>query len=114
MLTYVASRRVADYALPPSLSLCRPDVLVSLVLSLVPFMRNAFAHKDDEDFTAIRILVRSVQFVPAEHVVAGTKILAGHAHAPLEHDNGVPALVRVLGFDIAGGKFNLHVDPSHL
>src|SRR5450759_2238412 len=112
-LVGLALRCVLLDALPAFVSLGLPDVLVSLVLALVPFMRNAFTHEHDEDLAAIGILVGAVQFVPAEHVVAGTQILAGHAHAPLEHDYGVPALVGMLGLDIAGGKFDLHVDPSH-
>jgi hypothetical protein len=67
-------------------------------------MRNALTHEDDEDFAAIRVLVGSVQFVLAEDVVAGTQILAGHAHAPLENDDGMPGLVSVRGLDITGGN----------
>ena len=82
-LTYLAPRCVLVDALPAFLSLCLPDVLVSLVLSLVPFMRNAFTHEDDEDLAAIRVLVGSVQFVPAEDVVAGTKLLPATHMRPL-------------------------------
>src|ERR1035437_5476793 len=89
-----------------------PNVLVSLVLRRVPFMRNAFTHEDDENFAAIGVLVGSVQFVPAEDVVAGTQILAGHAHAPLENDDGMPALVGVRGLDITGRKLDLNGAPS--
>src|SRR5450756_946775 len=49
-------------------SLGLPDVLVSLVLALVPFMRNAFTHEHDEDLATIRVLVGAVQFIPAEPV----------------------------------------------
>ena len=91
-----------------------PNVLVSLVLRRVPFMRNALTHEDDEDFAAIRVLVGSVQFVLAKDVVAGTQILAGHAHAPLENDDGMPGLVSVRGLDITGGKSDFHVNPSRL
>src|ERR1019366_6486859 len=112
-LVGLALRCVLVDALPAFVSLGLPDVLVSLVLALVPFMRNAFTHEHDEDLATIGVLVGAVQFVPAEHVVAGTQILAGHAPAALEYNDGVPALVRMLGLDIAGGKFDLHVDPEH-
>src|SRR5664279_3047838 len=112
-LVGLALRCVLVDALPAFLSLGLPDVLVSLVFSLVPFMRNAFTHEHDEHLATIGVLVGAVQFVPAEHVVAGTQILAGHAHAALEHDNGVPDFMGMLGLDIAGRKFDLHVDPPH-
>jgi len=112
-LTDLALRDVPIDALPAFLRFRLPDILMHLVFRFVPFVRDAFAHKHDEDLAAIRVLVGAVQFVPAKYIIARTQILARHAHAALEYDDGVPAFVVMLGLDVAGGKFNSHVDSPH-
>ena len=53
-LVGLALRCVLVDALPAFVSLGLPDVLVSLVLALVPFMRNAFTHEHDEHLCVYR------------------------------------------------------------
>src|SRR5690349_20887667 len=75
-------------------SLRLPDVLVPEKIFLLPYVRR-ITHVDDEHLAAVGVLVRAVRDVPAEYVVAGTQVLAGHAHAALGHQDRVPALMRM-------------------
>ena len=71
------------------------------------------AHVHDKHLAPVRVFVRTVRDVPAEHVVAGTQVLARDAHASLGDEDRVPTLVRVPGLDITRREALLHVDALH-